>query len=126
MDNFSSASKLSSDDGRPVAPEPVLVVKEGEIKEVEKPEEISPVVEEKAKESLRINTTVPSLLSPDFQRRRPDPLDLYGTRQSIPPALPSALITARNIEHLDSVPYPEGINSPKPELNQNAEKGKFR
>ena len=101
MGNFSSASKLSSDDGNHVESEPVPAVEEGEIKEVEKPEEISPVVEEKAKESLRINTTVTSSLSPDFQRRRPDPLDLSGTRQPVTPALPSALITARNIENLD-------------------------
>ncbi|KAH9889411.1 armadillo-type protein [Cubamyces lactineus] len=40
--------------------------------------------------------------------------------------LPSALATARIIEDIDSIKYPEGIKSPKPELNVNAKQGKFR
>ena len=57
---------------------------------------------------------------------KPEENDLSGIRQPVSPAWPSALMTARNIENLDSVLYPEGINGPKPELNQSAEKGKFR
>lgn len=105
-------------------PYPENIVEEGETKEVEEPEGISLIVEEEAKKPLRINTTVKvSPLSPGFRRRRPDPPDLSGARK---PALRSALITVRNIEHLDSVLYPEGIHGPKPGLNQNAQKGKFR
>ncbi|KAI6120363.1 hypothetical protein EV401DRAFT_2089060 [Pisolithus croceorrhizus] len=43
---------------------------------------------------------------------------------SAPPL--SALLTARNIDRLDEVEYPDGIRSPKTELNQNAKDGKFR
>lgn len=105
----------------PVVREPTPVIEEGEIKETEE-SSTPPVIEEPKdkKETLRINT------SPLLDRRRPDPLDLSSTKQSISPALPSALLTARNIEDIGSVPYPEGIQSPKPELNRNAEKGKFR
>ena len=39
---------------------------------------------------------------------------------------PSALSTARFIEDLDRVSYPEGICNPKPELNANSKEGKFR
>ncbi|KAH8113023.1 ARM repeat-containing protein [Phellopilus nigrolimitatus] len=40
--------------------------------------------------------------------------------------LRSALATARHIQNLDQVQYPEGVKSPKPELNTNAKDGKFR
>ena len=40
--------------------------------------------------------------------------------------LPSAITTARIIDDLGRVPYPEGIKSPKVELNINAKDGKFR
>ncbi|KAI9441597.1 eukaryotic translation initiation factor 4G1, eIF4E-binding domain-containing protein [Lactarius indigo] len=43
-----------------------------------------------------------------------------------PPTLPSALATARPIEDLDRISYPEGIKNPMAELNVNAQKGKFR
>lgn len=38
---------------------------------------------------------------------------------------PSALATARMIEDLGLISYPEGITGPKPELNVNSTKGKF-
>lgn len=71
------------------------------------------------KESLRIDTT-------ELSRRRPGPLDITAARKdsSTPPL--SALMTARNLDRLDEVEYPEGIKSPKVELNQNAKDGKFR
>ncbi|EPT00387.1 hypothetical protein FOMPIDRAFT_1146531 [Fomitopsis schrenkii] len=74
---------------------------------------------------LRINT---ALASPEATRKRhPGPLDLSSTRnQPIAQPLPSALATARIIEDLGSVSYPEGIRSPKIELNVNAKRGKFR
>jgi translation initiation factor 4G len=37
-----------------------------------------------------------------------------------------ALASARIIEDLDSISYPDGTRSPHPDLNVNAEKGKFR
>ncbi len=45
---------------------------------------------------------------------------------NIPHALPSALATARYIEDLNHITYPEGIKSPKVELNVNTQNGKFR
>ncbi|KDQ50870.1 hypothetical protein JAAARDRAFT_41657 [Jaapia argillacea MUCL 33604] len=73
---------------------------------------------EENKKPLRIDTDA---------RRRPGPLDLSSTKQTpISAPLPSALATARIIEDLGRVSYPEGIMSPKPELNVNAKNGKFR
>lgn len=73
---------------------------------------------EKFKEPLRINTS-------DTLKKRPGPLNLSNTG-SVPSPLPSALATARIIDDLSRVPYPEGISSPNPELNANAKDGKFR
>ncbi|EJD08038.1 uncharacterized protein FOMMEDRAFT_101459 [Fomitiporia mediterranea MF3/22] len=72
---------------------------------------------------------VPLSTSPETSKRRPipGPLDLSTTtHKSIPQPLPSALATARHIQDVYQVPYPEGIKSPKPELNTNAKDGKFR
>jgi hypothetical protein len=41
-------------------------------------------------------------------------------------ALPSALVTARHIEDINRITYPEGIKSPNVELNVDTQKGKFR
>ncbi|THV06205.1 hypothetical protein K435DRAFT_711730 [Dendrothele bispora CBS 962.96] len=70
------------------------------------------------KKPLRIDTE-------SHVRRRPGPLDL-STAKNVPAALPSALATARNIDDLGRVPYPEGVKSPSVELNVNAKDGKFR
>ncbi|KAK0454526.1 hypothetical protein EV421DRAFT_422018 [Armillaria borealis] len=79
---------------------------------------------DKAKEKdLRINTTSPPS---ELPRRRPGPLDLSTTKANIPAPLPSALATARIIDDLGRVPYPEGIKSPRVDLNINAKDGKFR
>ena len=40
--------------------------------------------------------------------------------------LPSALATARHIEDINSITYPQGIKGPKLELNVNIQKGKSR
>ncbi|EIM85126.1 uncharacterized protein STEHIDRAFT_81994 [Stereum hirsutum FP-91666 SS1] len=76
------------------------------------------------KEPLRIDTAaVPELPG----KRRPGPLNLQSVQaMNIPQPLPSALATARIIEDLHEISYPEGIKSPKVELNANAAKGKFR
>ena len=100
---------------------------------MEEPEQIQDTADEAAKEeakdkvpdkvSLRIDT---SLTSADG-KRRPGRLDVSSTKSNaIPAPLPSALATARIIEDIGSIEYPEGIKSPKPELNLNAKQGKFR
>ncbi|KAG8901878.1 hypothetical protein FRB99_005018, partial [Tulasnella sp. 403] len=54
----------------------------------------------------------------------PGPLDLTNThKQGLTPSLPSALATARKIDDLDSVNYPDGIKTPDLELNQGITKG---
>lgn len=61
------------------------------------------------------------------KRPVPGPLDLSATsKPGLPPSLPSALATARAIDNLDRIQYPNGILSPKPELNAGASNGKFR
>ncbi|KAK0454509.1 hypothetical protein EV421DRAFT_1941742, partial [Armillaria borealis] len=55
----------------------------------------------------------------------PGPLDLSTTKASIPAHPPSAFATARIIDDFSRVPYPEGIKSPRVELNINAKDGKF-
>ncbi|KAH9014803.1 eukaryotic translation initiation factor 4G1, eIF4E-binding domain-containing protein, partial [Lactarius deliciosus] len=42
------------------------------------------------------------------------------------PVPTSALATARPIDDLNLISYPEGIKNPKAELNVNAQKGRFR
>lgn len=79
----------------------------------------------KDKENLRIDTSAASSII-DLPRRRPDPLDLSYNPKSIPAALPSALATARIIDDIGQITYPEGIKSPKVELNINAKDGKFK
>ncbi|KAL7277802.1 hypothetical protein ACG7TL_008746 [Trametes sanguinea] len=101
--------------------------------EVQEPEQSQDAADEAAKEEakdkvsdkapLRIDTS----LTTSDGKRRPGRLDLSSTKNSnIPQPLPSALATARIIEDISSIEYPEGIMSPKPELNVNAKQGKFR
>lgn len=76
------------------------------------------------KETLRIDTSLPS---PEHQRKRPGPLNLQATiNTNVVPPLPSALATARHIEDINRITYPQGIKSPRLELNVNTQKGKFR
>ncbi|OAV98869.1 hypothetical protein, variant [Puccinia triticina 1-1 BBBD Race 1] len=63
---------------------------------------------------------------------RPAPIDVNAPPQSKiagetgTPSLPSALSSARKIEDLGKVSYPENIQSPRSELNADATPGKFR
>ncbi|KAJ7188714.1 hypothetical protein C8R46DRAFT_1171656 [Mycena filopes] len=104
---------------------------EGEVQEVsvkskdDTEDEVSTPVKEKPQAPLRIDTA--SSAPVEFPRRRPGPLNLTDVHKTnIPAALPSALATARIIDDLSRVPYPENIQSPKVELNVNAKDGKFR
>lgn len=88
--------------------------------------------DEKAKAALRIDTAPTATAASkatlgELRGKKPGRLDLTTANQKgISPSLPSALATARIIEDLGSVTYPEGILSPKPELNVNAKEKKFR
>ncbi|KAH6913934.1 hypothetical protein BKA70DRAFT_1383662 [Coprinopsis sp. MPI-PUGE-AT-0042] len=90
---------------------------EGEIQEGPSRDE----VKEKFKESLRINTSTSN--AADLGRRRPANLDLSGTKGT---PIASALATARSLDTLEGIKYPEGIHSPKAELNEHAKPGRFR
>ena len=59
------------------------------------------------------------------RRRHPRPLDLEEAKKPNIAGPQSALVTARIISDILSVPYPEGMSSPNPALNQNAKEGKF-
>ena len=63
-----------------------------------------------------------------LKRPAPGHLDLSQatTIRDISAAPISAIASARIIEDIESFSYPEGIRSPAPELNVNAEKGRFR
>ncbi|TBU31087.1 hypothetical protein BD311DRAFT_737652 [Dichomitus squalens] len=103
---------------------------EGELQDSEQAAEATDeATKEEAKDQvsekvpLRIDTTLTS----SDGKRRPGRLDLSGAKdQGIPAALPSALTTALIIEDIGSIQYPEGVKSPKPELNINAKQSKFR
>jgi len=77
------------------------------------------------KESLRIDSSLPP--SPEQPEKRPGPLDFQTTTDTdIAPHLPSALATARPIEDINHITYPQGIDRPKLELSVNTQEGKFR
>lgn len=64
-------------------------------------------------------------------KARPTPIDvntkaLQQPGETLTPSLPSALLSARKIEDLGQVSYPENIQSPRSELNTDAVPGKFR
>jgi translation initiation factor 4G len=76
--------------------------------------------------SLPPKSALPASLDP---KRRPIPgrLNLSSTTSAnLPQPLPSALASARIIEDIGKVSYPEGIKAPSSELNVNASSGKFR
>lgn len=77
------------------------------------------------KEALRIDTS--SMPPPlEIPRRRPGPLDINAAKRDISAPPLSALATARNIERLQDIEYPEGVKSPREDLNKDAKDGKFR
>ncbi|KZP27943.1 hypothetical protein FIBSPDRAFT_927902 [Athelia psychrophila] len=75
------------------------------------------------KSVLSINTTGPSQ---EARKPRARPLDLSYGKTLITPGLPPALATGRITEDIEKVEYPEGIMSPRLELNVNAKDSKFK
>ena len=99
--------------------------------EEQKPEEgeivDSPTAEEPPKEVREVFSRKEGLkIDTSITKTRPGPLDLSGATKNVVAAPPSALATARIIEDLGHISYPDGITSPKVELNVNSKKGKFR
>ncbi|KAG2153180.1 hypothetical protein DEU56DRAFT_698218, partial [Suillus clintonianus] len=62
----------------------------------------------------------------EISRRRPGPLDIASAEGDVSAPPPSVLLTARVIENLSEVAYPEGIKRPNVELNANVRDGRFR
>ena len=86
----------------------------------EKPENLLPLDVLELKPSETSHT-----MSPDGSSGRSRASNSMSTTM-LDTALPSALATARYIEDINHITYPEGIKRPKVELNVNAQNGKFR
>ena len=62
----------------------------------------------------------------EIPRRSPGPLDINSAKRDMSAPPLSVLATARNIERLQDIEYPEGVRSPREDLNKDAKGGKFR
>lgn len=101
------------------------VVENGEILETHVNGDLTSKPSKGPKEALRIDTS--SMPPPlEIPRRRPGPLDINAAKRDMSAPPLSALATARNIERLQDIEYPEGVKSPREDLNKDAKDGKFR
>lgn len=106
-------------------PEEGEVVENGEVLDTQVNGDFTSKPPKAPKETLRIDTS--SMPPPlEIPRRRPGPLDINAAKRDMSTPPLSALATARNIERLQDIEYPEGIRSPKEDLNKDAKDGKFR
>ncbi|KAG9120183.1 hypothetical protein FRC07_004418, partial [Ceratobasidium sp. 392] len=96
---------------------------------------LSPVESPKPTSNGLLPSTIPDRPSPLSisttagerpKRPVPGPLDLSSAQGNRSAAPPSALASARIIEDLNAVSYPEAIKTPNPDLNIAATPGKFR
>ncbi|KAF8911486.1 hypothetical protein CPB84DRAFT_1722762 [Gymnopilus junonius] len=104
-------------------------MEEGEVTEEGQEVEIPATAQDgkdRLKEGLRIDTTTGAVSPTTERRQRPGPLDLSVAKKANIPAPQTALATARIITDISTVQYPEGVLSPRPELNENAKAGKYR
>lgn len=101
---------------------------------VEAPAAVEPVVAATPTPTNTLPSFLPSkpvnsAVVPDDKPKRaiPASLDLSSTKSAdVSAPLPSALASARAIENLASISYPADIKSPRPDLNADAEPGKYR
>ncbi|KAG9312204.1 hypothetical protein JVU11DRAFT_7502 [Chiua virens] len=106
-------------------PEEGEVVENGEIVETHVNGDSTSKPSKAPKEGLRIDTS--SMPPPlEIPRRRPGPLDINAAKRDMSAPPLSALVTAKNIERLQDIEYPEGVKSPREDLNKDAKDGKFR
>lgn len=106
-------------------PEEGEVIENGEIVEIPVNGDSASKPPKAPKEALRIDTS--SMPPPlEIPRRRPGPLDINAAKRDMSAPPLSALATARNIERLQDIEYPEGVRSPREDLNKDAKDGKFR
>ncbi|TDL22991.1 hypothetical protein BD410DRAFT_769393 [Rickenella mellea] len=107
------------------------VKEDGELPEEKKDETPAapPISTAPSAPAASLPTPVPTPTTETHHKRRPVPGPINipsANRPGLPPSLPSALATARHIQDLGQIAYPEGVQSPKLELNANAKDGKFR
>ena len=74
--------------------------------------------EREPEETFKIDTSI--------TKRRPAPLNLSNPTKNVVTIPLPTLEVVRMIEDLGHISYPEGVSGPKPELNVNSKKGKFR
>jgi hypothetical protein len=126
-DSLPEEGEIVNEDLQPTTTEETLPSKPASVSPPPAPLPTDLSAKSSEKEPLRIYTSLPSLPSPEHQRKRPRPLNLQtAITSNTPPSLPSTLATARYIEDINRITYPEGIKSPNVELNVNAQRGKFR
>ena len=100
------------------------VIENGEIVETQVNSDVPNKPSRAQKEALRIDTS--SMPPPlEIPRRRPGPLDINAAKRDTSAPL-STLVMARNIERFQDIKYPEGIKSPREDLNKDVKDGKFR
>ncbi|CAB4483243.1 unnamed protein product [Rhizophagus irregularis] len=104
------------------------LLKEADIEKKEEEEPKSKATPEEEAEKKKKAETLDKKDDKKEEKKRPGPLDLSRTTSApaIPSAPLSALGSARMLDDLSSIQYPQGIKSPNPELNSNAEPGKFK
>jgi translation initiation factor 4G len=125
-DSLPEDGEIVDEVSQPTTTEEILPSKPASVSPSPTPTPTDSSAKSSEKESLRIDTSIPSLPSPEHHRKRPGPLNLQtAITGSIPPPLPSALATARYIEDINRITYPEGIKGPNVELNVNTQRGKF-
>jgi translation initiation factor 4G len=99
-DSLPEEGEIVDEVSQPTTTEEILPTKPASVSSPPAPTDLSAKSSEK--EPLRIGTSIPSLPSPEHQRKRPGPLNLQtAITSSIPPALPSTLATARYIEDIN-------------------------
>ncbi|KAG9085545.1 hypothetical protein FS749_004337 [Ceratobasidium sp. UAMH 11750] len=108
---------------------------EAEAAAAEARDTVSPVESPKPTSNGLLPSTIPERPSPLSisttpserpKRPVPGPIDISSAQGNRSAAPPSALASARIIEDLNAVSYPEAIKTPNPDLNIAATPGKFR
>jgi translation initiation factor 4G len=126
-DSLPEEGEIVDEVSQPTATEEILPSKPASVSPPPAPIPTDLSAKSSEKEPLRICTSIPSLPSPENQRKRPRPLNLQtAITSNTPPTFPSTLATARYIEDINRITYPEGIKSPNVELNVNTQRDKFR
>ena len=83
-----------------------------------------PTPKEPSKDAKKATSRGLKIITPTT-KIHPGTPDIPDATNNVIAVPPSALVTARTIEDLRLITYPEGFTGPKQELNVNSMKGKF-